>query len=204
MDIMNFLSIDFSTNPGTLYLKVKNKTFSKVLQNDKSNNDILMKQILVFFNENNLNFDILSAIFINQGPGHFSGLRTSLSIAKGISLSKGINLFGYNLFLWSCAQFINTKSSIYSFIQFRDKYFIKKFDENLNSKNKVKEFTKDEIIKKFTNKLKVIPKHMIKNFDEKILKMDNLHIIDLDHKELESLYLKGLLNKDLIKPFYLS
>ena len=66
------------------------------------------------------------------------------------------------------------------------------------------EVTKEEIVKKFTNKLKVIPKQMTKNFDEKMLKMGNLNIIDLDHNELESLHLKGLLNKDLIKPFYLS
>jgi len=202
--VMNFLSIDCSTDLGTLFLKVKNKTFSKVLQSDKSNNDLLMQKILDFFTENNLNFGEVSAIFVNQGPGNFSGLRSSLSIAKGISLAKNINLFGYNVFLWSCAKFINDKIDIYSLIRFRDKYFIKKFDENLNSKMKAIEVTKEEIGKKFTNKLKVIPKQMTKNFDEKMLKMGNLNIIDLDHNELESLHLKGLLNKDLIKPFYLS
>ena len=201
---MNFLSIDCSTDLGTLFLKVKNKTFSKVLQSDKSNNDLLMKKIIDFFDENNLNFEKISAIFVNQGPGNFSGLRSSLSIAKGISLSKNINLFGYNIFLWSCTKFINNNSYVYSFIKFREKYFIKKFDSKLNSNMKANEITKEEIIKKFSNKLKIIPKNMTKNFDQKILEMNNLHIIDLDHNELELLHLKGLLNKDLIKPFYLS
>ena len=45
---------------------------------------------------------------------------------------------------------------------------------------------------------------MAKYFDEKILKLSNLNIVDLDHNELESLQLKGLLDKDLIKPLYLS
>ena len=87
-DIMNFLSIDCSTNIGSLFVKAKNKSFSKVLQSDKSNNDLLMKQILDFFAENNLVFNDIGQIFVNQGPGNFSGLRGSLAIAKGLSLSK--------------------------------------------------------------------------------------------------------------------
>ena len=71
MDIMNFLSIDCSTDIGSLFVKAKNKTFSKILQSDKSNNDLLMKQILDFFEENNLSLDNISEILVNQGPGNF-------------------------------------------------------------------------------------------------------------------------------------
>ena len=60
--IMNFLSIDCSTDIGSLFVKTKNKTFSQVLQSDKSNNDLLMKQILDFFEENNLKFGDISQI----------------------------------------------------------------------------------------------------------------------------------------------
>ena len=204
IDIMNFLSIDCSTDTGSLFVKTKNKIFSKVLQSDKSNNDLLMKQILDFFMENNLEFDDISQIFVNQGPGNFSGLRGSLATAKGVSLSKKLNLFGYNTFIWSCARFFNKKNSIYSFIKFREKYFIKKFDKSLKSTSKVEEITVDEIIKKYDNKFKVIPKNAIKYFDEKILKLNNLSIVDLDHNELEFLQLKDLLDKQSIKPLYLS
>ena len=79
---MNFLSIDCSTDVGSLFLKVKNKSFSKILQSDKSNNDLLMKQILDFFGENNIKFDDIAQILVNQGPGNFSGIRSSLAIAK--------------------------------------------------------------------------------------------------------------------------
>ncbi len=125
---MNFLSIDCSTDIGSLFIKTKNKTFSQVLQSDKSNNDLLMKQILDFFKENNIKFGDISSIFVNQGPGNFSGLRGSLATAKGVSLSKNLNLFGYNTFIWSCAKFFNKRDSIFSLIKFREKYFIKKFD----------------------------------------------------------------------------
>ena len=204
VDIMNFLSIDCSTNTGSLFIKTKNKTFSKVLQSDKFNNDLLMKRILDFFVENNLNFDDIAQIFVNQGPGNFSGLRGSLAIAKGISLSKNLSLFGYDTFIWSCAKFFNKRDSIFSLIKFREKYFIKKFDKNLNSTSNVEEITEDIIIKKYDNKFKVIPKNVTKYVDEKILKLNNLCIVDLDHQELEFLQLKGLLDKELIKPLYLS
>ena len=201
---MNFLSIDCSTDLGSLFIKTKNKTFSKILQSDKLNNDLLMKQILDFFKENNLKFDDISKIFVNQGPGNFSGLRGSLAIAKGVSLAKNLNLFGYNTFIWSCAKFFNKKDSIFSLIKFREKYFIKKFDKNLNSALKVEEVTVDEIIKKYDNKFKVIPKNGIKYFDEKILKLNNLSVVNLDHNQLEFLQLNDLLDKGLIKPLYLS
>ena len=203
-DIMSFLSIDCSTDVGSLFVKAKNKTFSQVLQSDKSNNDLLMKQILDFFKENNIKFGDISNIFVNQGPGNFSGLRGSLATAKGVSLAKNLNLFGYNTFIWSCARFFNKKDSTFSLIKFREKYFVKKFDKNLNSASKVEEVTVDEIIKKYDNKFNVIPRNMIKYFDKKILKLNNLNIVDLDHNELKFLQLKGLLDKGLIKPLYLS
>ena len=204
MDIMNFLSIDCSTEVGSLFIKTKNKTFSKILQSDKSNNDLLMKQILDFFKENNLKFDDISKIFVNQGPGNFSGLRGSLAIAKGVSLSKNLNLFGYNTFIWSCAKFFNKKDSIFGLTKFREKYFIKKFDKNLKSISKIKEVTVDEIINKYNDKFNVIPKNAVNYFDKKILKLNNLNVVDLDHNELEFLQLKGLLDEELIKPLYLS
>ena len=203
-DIMNFLSIDCSTAIGSLFIKTKNKTFNKILQSDKSNNDLLMKQILDFFKGNNLKFDDISMIFVNQGPGNFSGLRGSLSIAKGISISKNLNLFGYDTFILSCASFFNKKDFIYSIIQFKQKYFVQKFDKNLNNISNIEEILVDEIIKRYDNKFKVIPKNVIKYFDEKVLGLNNLNIVDLNHNELEFLRLKGLLDEDLIKPLYLS
>ena len=44
----------------------------------------------------------------------------------------------------------------------------------------------------------------LKYFDEKILKLNNLSVVNLDHNQLEFLQLNDLLDKDLIKPLYLS
>ena len=201
---MNFLSIDCSTNISSLFLKTKSRTFSKILQSDKFNNDLLMKRILDFFKENNTKFEDISEILVNQGPGSFSGLRGSLATAKGISLSKNLKLFGYNTFIWSCAKFINKKGSIYSLIKFREKYLIKKFEKNLTSVFEVEKITEEEIIKKYDSDFKVIIKSDTKHFNEKILKLNNINIVDLDHNALELLKEKDLLDKNLIKPLYLS
>ena len=201
---MNFLSIDCSTDLGSLFVKVENKTFSKILQSDKHNNDLLMKQILDFFTENDLSFNDISDILVNQGPGNFSALRSSLAIAKGISLARNLKLFGYNTFLWSCIKFFNKQNIIFSLTKYREKYFIKKFDKNLVSNTKVEEITKEEITKKYNNNFKVITTRVAKYFDDEILKLNNLNIVTLDHKELEFLRLRDLLEKSLIRPMYLS
>ncbi len=189
---------------GSLFIKTKNKTFSEVLQSDKSNNDLLMKQILDFFEKNNLEFADISKIFVNQGPGNFSGIRGSLATAKGLSLAKNLDLFGYNTFIWSCTKFFNKKKSILSLIKFRDKYYMKQFDKNLKSNFKIKEVTVDEILKKCNNEFSVVPSNLIDSFDKKILKLNNLSIVNLDHNALEFLQLKGLLDNKLIKPLYLN
>ena len=204
MDIMSFFSIDNSIDKGSLFIKTKSKTFSKDLQSDKFSNDLLMKQILNFFEENNLKLDDISKIYVNQGPGNFSGLRSSLAIAKGMSISKNLNLYGYDTFIWSCVNYFNKKDSICSLLKFREKYFIKNFGKNLKNISKVREITVDEIIEKYSDKFKVIPKNTKRYFDDKILKLKNLTMVDLDHNNLEFLQLNNLLNNNLIKPLYLS
>ena len=97
----------------------------------------------------------------------------------------------------------NKKDSIFSLVKFREKYFIKKFDKYLNESSKIEEVTEEEIIKKYDDKFKVIPKSATKYFDKKILELNNLSIENLDHNELEFLQLKVLLDEELIKPLYL-
>jgi tRNA threonylcarbamoyladenosine biosynthesis protein TsaB len=174
------------------------------LQSEKSQIDLLMKQIVDFFLENNISFDDISEILVNQGPGNFSGLRGSIATAKGLSLSKNLRLYGYNTFILSCAKFLNKESSIYGLLKFRDKYFIKKFDKNLLDASKIEEIQLNDILINYEKNFKVITAMGSKYFDPKILKLSNLNIVDLDYNDLEFLKLNDLLNKDLINPLYLS
>ena len=42
-----------------------------------------------------VNFDSSFSILVNNGPGSFSAIRISLAVAKGIKISKKLNLFGF-------------------------------------------------------------------------------------------------------------
>ncbi len=200
---MNFLSIDCTTENASFFVKAKSKTFIRNLQSDKFNNDSLVKEIINFFNDNNLKFEDISQIFVNQGPGNFSILRTSIAIAKGISISKNIKLSGYNTFLWMCSGFFEKKDNIFSFTKFREKFYLKEFSKNLKSPSNAVEIKENEILNKYRDNFKVISKQEANFFSEKLLKDGNFKIIELDHKELEFLKLKGLLDENLIKPLYL-
>ena len=54
----------------------------------------------------------------------------------------------------------------------------------------------------FWKKTAMIKQKMLE-FSKKILSLGDINIISLDHNDLEFLKLKGLLDKDLIKPLYL-
>ena len=41
-----------------------------------------------------VNLDDKFSIIVNVGPGSFSSIRTSLSVVKGMKISKNINLYG--------------------------------------------------------------------------------------------------------------
>tara|TARA_Y100000590_G_scaffold349528_1_gene401072 strand:- start:711 stop:1337 length:627 start_codon:yes stop_codon:yes gene_type:complete len=200
---MNFLSIDCSTDVGSLFLKVKNKSFSKFLQYSKYSNDLLMKQILLFLSENNYSLASVDEVHINQGPGNFSGLRGSISTSKGICLAKNIDLFGYNTFLLACVKFYKSKQPIYSLIKIKENYFIQKFNKKLTHIFKPKPVKIENIIKDYNNEIKVLDKRYVKFFDNDILKCKNLHILNLDYSELELLKKNNLLQKNVVSPIYL-
>ena len=61
----------------------------------KINNDQLVSIILNLLKKYKANIDSKFSILVNNGPGSFSSIRTSLAVAKGIKISKNINIFGY-------------------------------------------------------------------------------------------------------------
>ena len=63
--------------------------------NSRENFDNFMILLLSFLNKKKINIKNISKIFINLGPGKFTSLRISLSIAKAMSLSNNATLIGY-------------------------------------------------------------------------------------------------------------
>jgi tRNA A37 threonylcarbamoyladenosine modification protein TsaB len=58
-------------------------------------NDLLVLNILNLVKKYKVNLDKKFSIIVNIGPGSFSSIRSSLSIAKGMKISKKINLYVY-------------------------------------------------------------------------------------------------------------
>ena len=82
------------------------KIFFKIINNDKSytseyinnreNFDKLIILIFKFLDENKIKIKNIDNIFVNQGPGKFSGIRGSLAAAKGLSFVNKIDIYGFN------------------------------------------------------------------------------------------------------------
>lgn len=64
--------------------------------NSRENFDKFMDFLLNFFKKNKIELKDIEKIFVNEGPGKLSNIRTSIAISKGIALSKNISLYGFN------------------------------------------------------------------------------------------------------------
>ena len=93
---MNFLVIDGTQDKINFFSKFNNNSYHKSLKASKNNNDQLSIELFDFFDENSIKQSQLNNIFVNQGPGKFSGIRASIAIAKALSITNKLNLYGFN------------------------------------------------------------------------------------------------------------
>ena len=92
---MKNLIID-AANDKIVFLIINEKqSYTTTHANSRENFDNFMSLLLSFLKKNKINLDDIKKIFVNQGPGKFSSLRISISVAKAISLSKNIDLIGF-------------------------------------------------------------------------------------------------------------
>ncbi len=93
---MNNLIIDAANDKIFFIIIADNKSYTSEFSNNKENFDKLTILILKFLEKYQLNIKNLSNIFVNQGPGKFSGIRASLATAKALSFANKINLYGFS------------------------------------------------------------------------------------------------------------
>ena len=94
--IDNFLIINCIGKDDKLGLRINKDFFIYKLKNAKNNNDKLVFEIINFLKSHNAKIDDNFSVIVNQGPGSFSGIRISLAVAKGLEISKKVQLYGYN------------------------------------------------------------------------------------------------------------
>ena len=93
---MNFLIIDGTQDKIIFFSKFNNNSYHKSITASKNNNEKLSMKLFDFFNENSIKLSELNNILVNQGPGKFSGIRTSIAVAKALSITNKLNLYGFN------------------------------------------------------------------------------------------------------------
>ena len=93
---MNFLLIDATTDKICFFSQFNNFSYNKTFESNKKNYDQFSTLLFSFLNKNNIDLNLINHLFINQGPGNFSGLRVSIAVAKGLSITKKLDLYGFN------------------------------------------------------------------------------------------------------------
>ena len=94
-DTMINLIIDTAGEKIFLKIITKNKEYINNHDNCRENFDELVKIIFNFLDQNNINLLKIDNIFINQGPGKYTSIRSAISIVKALKISKNINIYGY-------------------------------------------------------------------------------------------------------------
>ena len=91
--INNFLIIKCIGNNDKLGLRINKEFFIHELEH--GNNEKLVSIILNVLNSYSVQLDENFTVIVNQGPGSFSSIRISLSVARGLEISKKVKIFGY-------------------------------------------------------------------------------------------------------------
>ena len=93
---MNNLIIDAANDKIFFKIMADKKSYTSEIINNRENFDKLTILILKFLKNHQLSIKSISNIFVNQGPGKFSGIRASLATAKALSFVNKVDLYGFN------------------------------------------------------------------------------------------------------------
>ena len=93
---MKNLIIDATKEEVFFSVITDSQSYTTTYINSRENFDKFIELLLIFLKKYKIQLKDIEKIFVNQGPGKLSSIRTSISIAKAIALSKNISLFGFN------------------------------------------------------------------------------------------------------------
>ena len=93
--IKDFIILNCIGKDDKIGLRINENFYIHELDYKINNNDQLVSNILNLVKKYKVNIDNKFSIIVNIGPGSFSSIRTSLSVAKGMKISKNIYLYGF-------------------------------------------------------------------------------------------------------------
>ncbi len=92
---MKNLIIDATGDNILFKIITKKESYTSNHSNSRENFDKFVILLFEFLKENNTKLEDINNILINQGPGKYSSIRASIAIAKGLSIAKNINVYGF-------------------------------------------------------------------------------------------------------------
>ena len=92
---MNNLIIDAADEKIFFKIMSKDKEYNIKYDNSRENFDKLVDLVFNFLRECSIDISSIDNIFINQGPGKYTSIRSTISIGKALKYSKSINIYGY-------------------------------------------------------------------------------------------------------------
>ena len=200
---MNFLIIDGTSKKINFFSHYNNYSYSQSFEGSKNNFEQFSVLLFNFIEKNKILLKKMNNIFINEGPGNFSGIRTSIAVSKGISITRKISLFGFNTFdLCSCNINIHT----FALIQKNEKeFFIKEYNQNNKEEKGPKIISFQELgFYKNNKKIFINSDKINKKRIEETCEKNNVDFKDVNYMNILLLYKKNLITKKLIKPLYIS
>tara|TARA_X000001036_G_C20510973_1_gene738060 strand:- start:504 stop:887 length:384 start_codon:yes stop_codon:yes gene_type:complete len=93
--VKDFIILNCIGKNDKIGLRINKSFFIHELNSKINNNDQLVSNILNLVKKHKVNLNNKFSILVNVGPGSFSTVRTSLSVVKGMKISKNINVYGY-------------------------------------------------------------------------------------------------------------
>ena len=90
--IKNFLILNCIGKNDKIGIKIDNRFYIHDFNLKVNKNDQLISNILNMIKKYKVNINNEFSLLVNSGPGSFSSIRVSLAVAKGIKITKKINL----------------------------------------------------------------------------------------------------------------
>ncbi len=93
---MKNLIIDATKEEVFFSVITESQSYTTTHINSRENFDKFVELLFIFLKKYKIELKEIEKIFVNQGPGKLSSIKTSISISKAIALSKNISLYGFS------------------------------------------------------------------------------------------------------------
>tara|TARA_B100000029_G_C17435985_1_gene909686 strand:- start:443 stop:823 length:381 start_codon:yes stop_codon:yes gene_type:complete len=90
------LIIDAATDKILFIIMIDKKSYTSEHTNSRENFDKFTLLLLNFLKKNKIKLEEINNVFVNQGPGKFTGIRTSVSVVKALNITNKLSIYGFN------------------------------------------------------------------------------------------------------------